>query len=38
VSRDEIRQVADWLVEHGFTVYVDYEAERLVIELSERPG
>lgn len=34
----EIRQVAEWLTEHGFTVLIDYEAERLVIELSERPG
>ena len=29
----EIQQVAEWLVDHGFTVYVDYENSRITLDL-----
>lgn len=38
MSPAEIQQVAEWLVDHGFTVLVDYEQQQLLIKLAERPG
>lgn len=29
----EIRQIAEWLTEHGFTVLVDYAAGTITIQL-----
>lgn len=33
MSVGEIRQIAEWLTEHGFTVLVDYDSGTITIRL-----